>query len=427
MGHHAPKSPSGFYKLLLCAGSWYAEKPLPNVSNPEAIRGTAAHTMLEIVLQGNAAVKNQQTLVVPSEESEGGIYELNIEDTSAVREALQYIENLPGGGEIRSELKVDPGVFLDRDDVYGTLDVVITINFLGDIEIEIIDYKHGVVVVEVPGNSQLVLYTLGLIAKEIEEHNAPMGGFNYKLTIVQPRAYHPEGTIRSVRYTYTELMEFAKQYKAAADAADDPNASRTPGVKQCRYCLARTTCAKLREYVISVSQGSYVALPDPGKLETALLRQPEALSVDELRVVLDNAPIIKAFLKAVDAYAQTAYLKGIRSFGHKLVAGRGTRSWVKDDKGIKAELLKLEKIGGEKIAETDITKPAALTTPKQTIDRLKTLVDKETLKEIKALIRQGHEKPKLVPETNAALALRLSVDDFFEVEPVLIEKEPWES
>lgn len=382
--------------------------------------------MLEMVLQGNAAVKNQQTLVVPSEGSEGGIYELNTEDTSAVREALQYLESIPGGGEIRSELKVDPGVFLGRDDVYGTLDVVVTINFLGEIEIEIIDYKHGIVVVEVLDNSQLILYVLGLIAKEIEEHHTPMGGFTYKLTVIQPRAYHPEGTIRSIRYTYQELMTFGRQYKAAAIAADDPNAPRTPGVKQCRYCLARATCTEFREYIISVSQGSYAALPDPGKLETALLRQPKALSMDELRVVLDNAPIIKAFLKAVDAYAQTAYLKGIRGFGHKLVAGRGTRAWVKDDKDIKAELLKLEKIGGEKVAETDITKSATLITPKQTLDRLKTLVDKETLKEIKALIRQGHEKPKLVPETDSAPALKLSVADFFEVEPILIEKEPWE-
>jgi len=417
MGSHAPRSPSSFYQIELCPGAFSAQKDLPNLSNSEALLGTAAHEILEACLKGNTSLRDQNEVIMSGENGE----EIKVDEYTmeGVRSALEYVENTPGLVSVQSEQRVNPQDFVLRGDMWGTLDIAMFTEFLGEKIIEICDFKNGFIIVEVEDNSQLIVYLLGLIAELLEaDAEFDPNEYAYKITIIQPRAHHALGPIRSAEYTYSELLVFADKYAAIAEYSDKNPDERAPGTKQCRYCRAKLVCKELKQYALLAVRAGGI---DPRyeaevTLEDAILRHPSSLSADEIKYLLDVKPLVTSFFKAVEVYAGRCWDKGKRDFGYKKVQGRKTKYWRADAEDTLARLKLIKGEAGVAVPDRVMLKPPTLATASQVLTRVKALKEPELTAEVTKLIGFGHEGAKLVPSTDSAPSIAVDAADHFKPE-----------
>jgi Protein of unknown function (DUF2800) len=192
--------------------------------------------------------------------------------------------------------------------------------------LHIIDYKHGQgVVVEVERNEQLMLYALGVIAeKRIRPEQV-------ELTIIQPRAPHPAGPIRCWTVEWGTLVGFHKLWTASAWQAVGANAPLQPG-NWCRFCRAAPICPALHAEAVEVATQEFEA--------STPLPAPTALTQQQFLAVLEKAPLIEDYLRAVRTYAEQQLLAGVEVPGWKLVAKRAYRRWT-DEKDAEAYLKEI--------------------------------------------------------------------------------------
>jgi hypothetical protein len=215
--------------------------------------------------------------------------------------------------------------------MYGTADTTIVAR-RGDVTIvEVIDFKYGQgVVVEIDENSQLRYYSLGAV---LTIGTKPSW---VRTAIVQPRAPHPDGIIRSESFDYDTLVTFKKELFERARATQDPNAPLVPG-DHCTFCPALAVCPAQHSLAVEAAQTEFSNLPvvvEDAEIEVVLeegvLPIPEALEPEQLREVLDRAPLMEAWLKAVRNHVRDLTEAGM-DLGYKLVPKRGTRRWVDAD------------------------------------------------------------------------------------------------
>jgi len=339
---HAPLPPSGWDRWSVCPGSVEAEKGLPDTTSPYADEGTAAHIVLENVLR-NKYVNRAKTddhpgnyigkqINVADEGQEPRHVTVNQEMVDAVATVVQYIKErvddmrLFGPVEVRAEERVNPGKVIGSDHLYGTADVTLVSDYL----IELIDLKYGRgIVVEVKNNGQLGLYMLGVLAEYGFPNQIKVP--QYRLTIAQPRAWHPDGPIRSQEWKRQDAIDFTA---LAADAvrAVTPDAPRVGGEKACRWCKAKPTCPEAMQ-----AAGDAIGAPRLDQAE--VLQAFASASVDRLTPaqivqILHGADFVKGFLTAVEEYAHAQLKSGNAppeiASAYKLVEGMTRRAWVKE-------------------------------------------------------------------------------------------------
>ena len=242
------------------------------------------------------------------------------------------------------------------DDCWGTADAIVWVPDTRTLHV--IDLKYGAgVPVSVRGNLQLKLYALGALLTM---------GYPAKTivaTIVQPRLPHEDGLIRSVDYASVDLLDFhadvvdaAKRVAEAFRNMDGNLRDKAwvdpylhPSEKACRWCLAAPKCPKL----IAKAQELCKAVFTP-----ALAYDPA-----DLARALDQAPLVEAYIKNLNAFAYAEAEAGRVPLGYKLVEKRATRKWRPDLNTWKlAEALGLtiEKVAKpmEPLAVGELTKQA---------------------------------------------------------------------
>jgi hypothetical protein len=202
-----------------------------------AQEGSAAHAVAEYCLQKD---KDADELI--GKKVEGVL--VTEEMANAVQRYLDYVRERSEGCEVHIEETFSLEKLNPPDDMFGTCDFA----FFRDGRLTVMDYKHGAgVAVEIAGNPQLryyatgALFTLGYPAKEVE------------MVIVQPRARHVDGPIRSETIPTSELMKWAKKLMAVADAALLPDAPLVAG-SWCRWCDASPVCPELQEQALRSAQ-----------------------------------------------------------------------------------------------------------------------------------------------------------------------------
>ncbi len=119
---------------------------------------------------------------------------------------------------------------------FGTVDKGI----VGEQILDVIDLKYGAgIAVDAYENKQLKYYAVGILEKFI----GPLTG-RVRLTIVQPRAYHEDGPIRSWETTFEELIAWKKTTLIPAMNRAEIDTTLTPG-DHCRFCPAKIVCPVL--------------------------------------------------------------------------------------------------------------------------------------------------------------------------------------
>lgn len=430
---HARLAPSKAKVWIPCPASVRRQEGLPDEPSDAAIWGTVCHAVLERALLNQVHPLDVPVQGIP-DIGLFGIYDVQeMRDTAAV--AYEYVLFQ---GTILAESKSYPGQLIGRDDCWGTADITV----LNPGRIEIADLKTGKGVICEPDDPQLKLYGVGKLMEhypdildiDLSEDLSPgrVPDVEVVLTIIQPRANHQQGPIRSLVYSGIDLIRWGRtEFYAAAIASDRDDSVGVPG-PHCKkgFCKAQGTCPELaaagmaaaqavfmplvQKPMVGITQFETPAAPDVGRqgLADALVREPDQLTLEQVRYILDHESLITGWLNAVRTYAREQAGKGVRVPGYKLVQGRSNRSWSLKDEALFSALQQFTKQDGAALAKADLVTESPIS-PAQAEKQVKPLVAPATWAQIQGFIIKGPGAPSLVPETDSRPALLINASDVF--------------
>lgn len=396
---HATLGPSSSYRWIACPGSVRMSAGIPNRGNEHSREGTAAHWVAERCLDtGDDAASFEGKMV--SVEDDGATYEIEVDEemVEGVQKFVDYCRDLQAQAErVWTETEINLETLNPPEPMFGTTDFAAYIRATKTLHVVDLKYGRGVVV-DAKGNSQLKYYGLGAVLAvgaglEIE---------HVQLTIIQPRAFHPEGVVRHDNLDYLDLLDFAEDLLAAAKRTQDPDAPLHAG-KHCRFCPAAAICPEQREMVQSLAQVVFeadeptdIAPPDPAKLP-----------IPQLANILTNLDVLEEFIKAARAHGQKLLEEGSVSpeaLGMKLVARRANRRWK--DEGEVVTWFKKERGGNvSELFEQKMKSPA----------QLEKIVGKKSLPA--ELVTKPDNGYTMVPLSDKREGLAIAPQDVFQALP----------
>jgi uncharacterized protein DUF2800 len=413
---HARLAASSAHRWMNCAGSPRMEAGRPDVDTEYNVEGRAAHALAARLLEKRNRFSSDDrarsflsgVAFMTVELKEGGDVKVAVTDemrdalvlyASVVREAIE--EAAP---PVRTF--VEQRVSLEKLDppekMFGTADFALAAPGL----IHVIDLKYGTgVVVEVRDNPQLMEYAL---ATKLSLPTADVAGLDPEIrtTIVQPRASHPDGAVRSHSYSLKELREFGHKLIEAAKRAHDPAAALTPG-SWCRWCKAAAFCPALARETQAAAQAEFDTGLTPGtavvvsrNVAEVVVPDVELLPIATIARVLEKAEMIEGFLAAARERARRELMGGREVPGWKLVNGRAMREWIEDAE----EKLKAI-VDPKELYETKLRSPA----------QIEKLIGKKNLPA--ALYRKVSKSIKLAPSDDPRPAIASSAQDEFAALP----------
>ena len=304
MSKHATLSPSSGTRWFNCPGSINLIGGRTSKSGPAALLGTEAHEYASEIL-----LEKQDLADIPDD---------NMRE--AVTKYVEFVGNLEEGYESEFDYMVEELVDLRHlgGDCWGTLDYASW--YVGQ-DLYIVDYKHGIVPVE-PDTHQLKIYALGVLEKV---------GYDFRhiyCVIVQPRAAHTLGPIRSKRYTPVNFKAFRSTLKAAIKETKNEHATRESG-EWCQYCPAIGYCPEISTVAQDIAKVEFADC-SPGELVG--LPDERSVTDNELAVILRHDKAFRAWLDACGSEAVERLEKGNTIGGLKLVRSSGRATWRAPDK-----------------------------------------------------------------------------------------------
>ena len=370
--HHARWSASATAANWTCAGRMAMVSIAPDQKDSiYAAEGTAAHEISEKALRGD---KNCHAYI--GDVLKVGDFEIEI--TEEIADSAQTYVDYVTEESNNALLFLEERYTLDDLDppfeAGGTCDAVIINGGTG--VLEVIDLKHGKGIVDVNENKQTRTYALMALL------NAPKqlaDKINYiKVTIVQPRAYHKDGRIRSETFHLAELIEWTAELlkamgrsKVALEAFDKINGSRTLfdewaaaslTTGNCTFCPAEGMCPARRKKALSVAPEIARTWFEDVTLETApmISNSVPALSPEELAHTLDGLEMLEDWIKAVRASAHSIAEQGIKIPNYQLVEKIGNRKWAADEEKIISDLKSKIKLSDDQIFQKKLSSPAQI-------------------------------------------------------------------
>ena len=353
MTKHAKLSASGSARWLACTGSVKAELQFPNTSSSYAMEGTTAHALAERCLTEDITPNYYL-----NKQLDG--YTVDEDMVDNVAAYVAYVKSFSGIHFY--EVRVDFSEWIP--DGFGTSDAIVIDNKSNTVHV--IDLKYGKgVPVDAENNSQGMLYALGVLSEY---------GFIYDLDHVVIHIYQPRiKNYSSWSITANELLKWAEWAKQRAEEAIQDDAPRTPSDKACQWCKAKATCKALLDHTHKIIMHDFDELDNI---------KPDTLTERELKVVMDNAKLIKSWLDAVESHIFDKLNNGEAFDGYKLVEGRASRSWINEEE--------TAKVLSEKLSADEMYKHT-LISPAQAEKLLKT-----NAVILKPLISKSEGKPTLV-------------------------------
>jgi len=335
---HASFGASNSKRRMACPGSLKAEERFPDESSPFAELGTAAHELGEHCLENNI---EDVALCI------GGSFNDHIVDDNMATAVQTYVNFVRAteAEEAPALLRLEQRFSLEDLDppmpMFGTSDCTIYGKETGNLWI--IDYKHGQgVAVDVEDNAQLKYYALGAVLKI--GNKAPINQVH--TAIVQPRASHRDGSIRTYSYTKDEILDFGTDLIDAAHAALAPDAPLIAG-DHCKFCKAAGVCSALRGNALAVAQDEF-----------GVIKSVDDLTPEEIGAYMDKLPLVEEWIKSLRRHAHTMLEAGTSVPGFKLVEKRPTRRWKNQEELL--DWAASENLEDEEIFEKKIKSPAQI-------------------------------------------------------------------
>lgn len=362
MSSHAKLSPSKRVRWGQCPGSIREEAKYPEQdSGAAAVDGTHSHSLLEKCIEGMGVPATM--LVGQTLTDHEGEFTVDAARAARVQTALDYIAErvavFNGLCEVITERKVDPKWFTGRDDLSGTVDVQIRAPGV----LEIIDYKDGMGIVSAEDNPQLEQYALGVLAECKLAWNIPEAypWQEVRMTIIQPKlAVKGMAPITTWTVPVKHLLDRVSTIVQQAVATDHPDAPLVPGEAQCKFCRAKGSCTALTTSVmkdVGILFQPVVNTTVVDVAQSAADKDPSAMDDQQIRQIIEAAPLMRQLLEAVEKEAQRRMESGITIPGLKLVNGRGSRAWTLPEDQMAEKLIKMG-IPKTAVYETKLVSPA---------------------------------------------------------------------
>lgn len=363
---HATWSASSTDRSWNCPGSLalIASLNAPDEESEAAAWGTACHQISEDCLVNGRNPDEWTDRTVRTKEH---VFVVDDEMAETAEVYVNYVrEQVEKGDKWWVEQRFSLADLNPPFDAGGTADAVVY--FAASKTLEVIDLKGGRgVSVAATGNPQLRTYALGamLTFSDLKVDRV-------KTTIVQPRAPHKDGRIRSETFHVVDLVEWttalvdamrrAKMAETAFGGASMAAwaAEYLSAGDHCKFCRAKPTCPAIQQKVYDAAAVWF----DDGAPKLA--NRPNDLGPDQLAEVLDVADLIEDWVKAVRAYAHTQAEMGVQIPQYVLVPKQGREKWTEAAESV--VIGELDRIG---VPESVYLNPGKLRTPKQVRDALK--------------------------------------------------------
>jgi hypothetical protein len=387
---HSILGASGSKRWLACPGCPNLCKKFPKKAGGFAANeGTAAHELGELCyVEGCEAKKYLGKDINVA----GDTFTVTHDMVAAVQVYLDELNSLPGEGKVEVRFNMEwlhKGMF-GTNDFYSYDEKTRTLY--------VRDYKHGKgVVVDAVWNEQLLYYALGACQDvRTKAGRKTVDICNIDVGIVQPRAFHVDGPVRSHKLSIEELNHWGVTVlRAGAKATEDENAPLHAG-DHCRFCDAYGGCPEVAKRNAMIAKADF---------ETLVLPEPKDMSPEQMAKLIEAGEMLSTWYKAVQEFAQAQAEKGVRIAGHKLVVSKGNRAW-KDKAAAKA--LILEELGAKNAFE----EPKLLG-----LSKVESVLGKKVFAEKFSSLIHRPEKNLLVPESDKRPEVISSPeDDFLELE-----------
>ena len=371
---HATWSASASSRNFACPGALALTMNLPETASEAADWGTCCHQISERCLRDGG---DADRFIGQTEKGKKYSFEVDEEMAETAQTYVDYVRSFgtaTGGIQWWIEQRFSLADLNPPFDAGGTGDAVIYLP--AEKRLEIVDLKGGRgVVVDAKGNPQLRTYALGAMLA-----NKGLDVRQVTVTIVQPRAFHKDGRIRSETFHVVDLLEWTADMMAAmrrsAEALADRKKITGPLTEQewaktylcpgdhCRdtFCGAAATCPALAQRAMDAAGVFFEPVNDEPRLANA----PDSGSPEERAKRLDMLDMIEAWIKEVRAHEHRMAELGQPAPGYGLVEKTGREKWADDAEEKVRGIVKT--VG---LAEDKWLNPGKLRTPKQVRDALK--------------------------------------------------------
>lgn len=346
---------------------------MPDKESEAAAWGTAAHSLSEKCLRSG---KDAADFIGTTEKTKEHSFGVDDEMAECAQTYVDYVRVVSGseGAVLHIEQNFSLAALDPPIESGGTGDAIIWTPSV--FELEIVDLKGGRgVLVEAKGNPQLRTYAVGAMLAF-----ADLPVETVRVTIVQPRAAHKDGRIRSEAFAVADLVEWTGELLTrmglCADAIAEFKAVVSGAVTMAEwaakwlvpgdhcdksFCPARAVCPALEQKVLDAAA---VWFDDAGP---RVSNAPNTLSPEALAERLDIADMIESWVSAVRAYAHARAETGVTIPGYILVDKEGREKW--NDAAAEQTAARAAIAAG--LADKDVYNAPKMRTPKQVRDALK--------------------------------------------------------
>lgn len=369
---HASWSASASARNFACSGALALTINLPDRTSEAADWGTICHELGEMCLRDGG---DADRFIGTTRKGKVHSFEVDEEMAETAQTYIDYVRLVcgsdlhPDGATLLIEQRFDLSSLGTPFDAGGTGDAVIYLP--AEKRLEVVDLKGGRgVVVEAKGNPQLRTYALGALVA-----NKGIAVERVTVTIVQPRAPHPDGRIRSETIDVMDLLDWTYDMLAAmrrSKEAMDAKADLAPAAWAAAYlnpgphcgstfCKAAATCPALEQAAMDAVGIWFTPEGAP-----QIANVPEVTDPDERARRLDMLDMIEDWVKQVRAHEHHLAEGGAPATGYGLVRKVGREKW-KD--GVEQQVETACDLAG--LPRAKFFNPGKLKTPKQVRKELK--------------------------------------------------------
>lgn len=319
-GQHAFLAPSSAHRWGYCSGSAWMESQFPDLQDDEARNlGTGAHWVAQFALAGTPLAEGSLT-------PNGVAVDRTMRQASALLTCDVEAKLIPYFGDAwRSACKIEHRVdipLVHPSHNWGTPDVrAWATTSSGQWVLHIWDYKYGYSPVEAFANPQLIDYAAGCLTEAKTLWPAfDEARCTIVLTVVQPRAYHADGPVRTWETTATQLAPYIHSLAMAAEEAASPAPLCRPRPDVCHDCRARSGCKALQDAV-------YMGLT-MATIATPRVMTDEGLGL-EMAMLEDALELMRARYTGLEELVKARLRAGARIPHWMYGAGRGKLAWTR--------------------------------------------------------------------------------------------------
>lgn len=308
--------------------------PLMNQTFPElvpqqpALEGSAAHWGIETELGGTEAMAGAR--------APNGIV-LDDEMVEAVEVFMQSIHHLRA-----QELHVEKTIVnkaIHESLNWGTPDLwTFVFPFL-----DIVDFKYGHEFVDAFENDQGINYAALILESMGISTPAARSQITVRITIVQPRSFHPIGPVRTWSIQADKLQPYIEKLRLGATETLRPDPIARVGT-YCDHCPGRHACVILQRTAESAADRAGAVLP--------MELPPEAVGI-ELRSLMRAARLLDARVTGLQAQAEGLMQRGVRVPHFMMESNPGREKWHKPIE----EVIAIGDAMGVKVSRPDVITP----------------------------------------------------------------------